>query len=319
MSYQWRLNGTNIAGATSTSLTLSNVQPAQAGNYSLRVTNAFGSTDSSNAVLTVNPAPPCTTAPAGLVSWWRAEGSAADALGVNDGTLQNGAGFGTGEAGRAFDLNGTSQYVDVPSSATLNPTGSISVEAWIYPRLPVKSAAPIIKKAGEASGTQDGYALELSGTTGVRFAVYLSGGRGWTFSSTAALRTNQWSHLVGVFNGTNLSLYLNGAPVGTPTAAAGQIVPSGNHLQIGHDPYISSRYFNGLIDEASVYNAALSAAQVQALFNADGAGKCSDVAPTIIVQPVAQTVLAGSSLTFAATAAGTLPLSYQWLLEWNQY
>jgi len=53
LSYQWNLNGTNIAGATNILLTLTNVQPAQAGNYQVLVTNLFGSVLSSNAVLTV--------------------------------------------------------------------------------------------------------------------------------------------------------------------------------------------------------------------------------------------------------------------------
>jgi len=53
LSYQWNLNGTNIAGATNTSLTLTNVQFSQAGNYTVLVTNAYGSVLSSNAVLTV--------------------------------------------------------------------------------------------------------------------------------------------------------------------------------------------------------------------------------------------------------------------------
>src|ERR1019366_7679769 len=71
LSYQWRFGGANIAGATGTSLTVSNVQSAQAGNYAVQVTNAYGATISSNALLTVNPLPPCAPPPAGLVSWWR--------------------------------------------------------------------------------------------------------------------------------------------------------------------------------------------------------------------------------------------------------
>ncbi|MSU57823.1 MAG: tandem-95 repeat protein, partial [Pedosphaera sp.] len=57
LKYQWRFNGTNLAGATSTSLTLANVSASNAGLYSVRVTNAFGSIISSNAVLTVNTFP----------------------------------------------------------------------------------------------------------------------------------------------------------------------------------------------------------------------------------------------------------------------
>jgi hypothetical protein len=53
LSYQWRLNTTNIAGATNVSLILANVQLTNAGNYSVRVTNSYGSITSSNALLTV--------------------------------------------------------------------------------------------------------------------------------------------------------------------------------------------------------------------------------------------------------------------------
>ncbi|MGA3163555.1 MAG: FG-GAP-like repeat-containing protein, partial [Verrucomicrobiota bacterium] len=56
--YQWQFNGTNILGATNTTLTLTNVQLTQAGNYALQVTNIAGAALSSNAVLTVNPLPP---------------------------------------------------------------------------------------------------------------------------------------------------------------------------------------------------------------------------------------------------------------------
>jgi probable HAF family extracellular repeat protein len=56
LTYQWEFNGTNIAGATASSLTLTNVQAAQAGNYLVVVSNAWGCVSSWNAVLTVVPA-----------------------------------------------------------------------------------------------------------------------------------------------------------------------------------------------------------------------------------------------------------------------
>src|ERR1035437_9364703 len=58
LSYQWRKGGVNVTGATSDSLTLINVQTSQAGNYTVVITNAYGSVTgsvtSSVAVLTVN-------------------------------------------------------------------------------------------------------------------------------------------------------------------------------------------------------------------------------------------------------------------------
>jgi hypothetical protein len=52
-SYQWQFESTNIPGATTDTLTLLNVQPAQAGNYTVVVENLAGAVTSSNAVLSV--------------------------------------------------------------------------------------------------------------------------------------------------------------------------------------------------------------------------------------------------------------------------
>jgi uncharacterized lipoprotein YddW (UPF0748 family) len=62
-AYQWRLNGTSIAGATATSYTRSNAQPGDAGSYSVVVTNLAGSVTSSNVILIVNVPPAITAQP----------------------------------------------------------------------------------------------------------------------------------------------------------------------------------------------------------------------------------------------------------------
>jgi len=60
---QWQFNGTNIDGATTTPLVLINAQLTNNGNYSVTVTNLYGSVTSSNAVLLLTNAPPVVTAP----------------------------------------------------------------------------------------------------------------------------------------------------------------------------------------------------------------------------------------------------------------
>ncbi len=57
-SYQWQFNGADIAGATTNSYTLTNLQTNDAGSYSVTVTNVAGSITSSNAMLTVVPPQP---------------------------------------------------------------------------------------------------------------------------------------------------------------------------------------------------------------------------------------------------------------------
>src|SRR5262249_46752889 len=63
LSYQWRKDGVSLPGATATSLTISNVQPTDAGNYDVLVTNGAGSVTSTPATLTVNSLPAIATPP----------------------------------------------------------------------------------------------------------------------------------------------------------------------------------------------------------------------------------------------------------------
>jgi pectin methylesterase-like acyl-CoA thioesterase len=65
LTYQWQKNGTTIAGAASANLTLTAVTPADAGSYTVIVSNTGGTVTSTAAVLTVNTAPTIATQPVG--------------------------------------------------------------------------------------------------------------------------------------------------------------------------------------------------------------------------------------------------------------
>jgi hypothetical protein len=317
LSYQWQENSTNIPAAinptaTNAMLVLTNLQIAQEGfTYSVVVSNVAGNTNSSNAVLTVLSTGSCFPPPPGLVSWWPGEHSGIDIIGTNNGTLIGGVNFASGEVDEAFNLNGTSQYVDVPNSPSLNPAGSITCEAWVYLRqYPASSTSPVIKKAGEGSVPQDGYSLEIA-AGGANFGVYVNGA--WANNNDSIpVPLNQWTHVAGVYDGTNNFLYVNGQ-LASSVHAPGTISPSGNDLQIGHDPSDATRYFNGLIDEATVYNTALTAAQIQAIYDAGSVGKCK--APLIALQPQSQLGYWGNNVTFSVNVAGSGALSYQWELN----
>ena len=90
-TYQWKKNGVDIAGATSSTLSISDLNASQhEGNYTVVVSNAFGSVTSSVAQIDVNG-----SLTEGLVGWWKfdeTEGNiASDSSGNgNDGTLTNG-------------------------------------------------------------------------------------------------------------------------------------------------------------------------------------------------------------------------------------
>ena len=109
LAYQWRFNGTNLAGATSSSYTRLNAQAIHAGNYSVVVTNGSGSITSAVATLTLTPSVPLqftsiTALPDGAVS-----------LGV------------TGDPGFNVLLQTSTNLVDWSALTNLvNPTGTLS-------------------------------------------------------------------------------------------------------------------------------------------------------------------------------------------------
>ena len=89
-SYQWRLNGVDLSGATSINLTLNNVNALNEGAYSVRVSNSFGNANSADATLTVNDGlvTTYTTQLIGFSSTWRY-----DQAGVDLGTSWREPGF----------------------------------------------------------------------------------------------------------------------------------------------------------------------------------------------------------------------------------
>ena len=127
--YQWSHAGTNLDGATDSSLSLTNVQFSDAGNYAVAITNVYGSTNSQTAVLKVIT---CEPAPPDLAGWWPGGGNAHDIIGTNNGTLQGGASYTSGKVGQAFTFDGSGSYVNIPDSPLLDSfSNSITVELWL--------------------------------------------------------------------------------------------------------------------------------------------------------------------------------------------
>jgi hypothetical protein len=218
----------------------------------------------------------CVATPSGLVSWWRAESNVLDSVGANNGALVNGAGFAPGIVEYAFSFNGVNQIVTVPSSPSLNfgPTSPLTVELWAYRT----GTAPVMHMVGKRL-------LQCTGSLAeINYQLYLntSSGQGLGFSYAASgldMPTNTWTHLAGTFDGTNFCFYMNGVLKAT---AAGTNGPTNSApLEIGGSGTCAT--FDGLLDEVSIYNRALSSNEVAAIFNAGSAGKCSGACTATIV------------------------------------
>lgn len=221
----------------------------------------------------------CIEPPQGVAAWWPADGTADDAVGTNNGVMQNGATFVPGLSDQAFSLDGIDDYVSVADVPELNPTEAITVSVWVNRTAIVGFADPIVKKAGMVGGSQlRGYALEFSSSnpSDVIFWVYIDG-LGWSRNEQAHIPFGEWTHIAGVYDGSNIRLYVNGVLIGTPGLVSGTIGQSTNELNIGRDPANPNRLFRGLIDEVTIYSRALTQAEIQAVVNAGSAGKCKSL------------------------------------------
>ena len=304
LSYQWSFNGTNLDRATNAVLTLSNVQAAQAGTYAVLVTNAFGSMLSSNAVLTVTPAPPCATPPEGLVSWWRGEGNALDAVGNNNGTLAGNTTYAPGVVGRGFVLDGNGDAVQLGNPVSLL-LQNFTIEAWIK-----RASATGVGSGGDAAFFGHGaggsvFGINSSGTLFLGTVDYSV-----VFAGTSITDTN-FHHVAVTKSGTSVVFYTDG--VAYPAPAYATSFSYGTPAAIGARGDNLTGSFLGMIDELSIYNRALTTSEIQSLYVANFTGKCSPGTPPVISsQPLSQTVLAGATVSFSVAASGGSPLSYQW-------
>jgi hypothetical protein len=312
LAYQWQLNGTNIPSATNTLLAITNLQSGQSGNnYSVTVSNPGGSTNSGNALLTVLSPGSCFPPPANLVSWWNAEGSAADVENSNPGTLQGGAGFAPGEVGQAFDFRNGSGYVQVPDSATLAlGANDFTIELWANFTSLSGSQSLIAKDSG--SGQANKWIFWVSNG---QLQLYLGNGssQGAIGTGTFNPALNTWHHLAVTRSGSLFSFYADGVLISTATYSAA-IPAISAPLTIGQSE--GNYFMGGLEDEVALYSRALSASEIQTIFTAGSAGKCGPlVAPVVLVQPQSQTVFTGANVSLSVQASGSPPLAYQWRMN----
>jgi hypothetical protein len=312
--YQWSFNGTNIIAATNSLLQLTNVQFNQSGNYQAAITNNYGSVNSSNAILTVNPPPSCDPAPSGLVAWWPADGNANDIVSTNIGTTIGGISYTNGEVGQAFVFNTTTAAVKAAASPALNvgAGAGFTVEGWINPS--DNSGHPIVEWNTGAGTYGVHFYTGISYTDNLYANIVDTSGAGHLIYTTSAVVTaNVFQHVALTYNKSSgvATLYCNGAVVVQQTI--GSFTP-----QTTYNFYLGSRpqtyVWAGLMDEVTLYNRALTATEIQTIYSAGNSGKCP-LPPTILAQPTNQTVSVGGTATFNVSANGTQPLFYQWSLN----
>jgi hypothetical protein len=231
----------------------------------------------------------CAAPPSGLVSWWPGDGNANDIRDGNNGTLINGATLSTGKVAQAFSLDGADDYVQLSNNAyNPFPATGFTYDFWINPfDTPPGRSRTIISNHHATGNWWNGISL-VNGR--VEF-VLQNAATGQTFywTTSTTLMPNAWHFIAVAYQNqgdqaTDAVIYLNGTPE--------VLVMVGPGYNTGFTPGYSatdplgfavgrlledipSAYFRGLIDEGEFFNRALTQQEIQSIFNAGSAGKCS--------------------------------------------
>ena len=173
----------------------------------------------------------------------------------------------------SMSFDGASDKINCGLANTYNV---LSLSVWVKPNSPVNYAGIFGTRNGLSQTLT--YLLTIDNTNKFRFIIN-DGGNKAILSNDQI--TSSWTHVVGVADGNNIYLYINGVKQ-TATQTYGTIANTNDSLMVGAQFALDTNFtFNGSIDEAAIFNVALTDAEVQSIYNATavvgGVNKTADL------------------------------------------
>jgi hypothetical protein len=212
---------------------------------------------------------PIRTPRSGPVAAWsfdEGEGTTAeDVTGDGHTATIEGAEWVKGKYGDALRFDGESDVVRVPHSPEFDLAEGFTLEAWVRPESAVNQWAPVVDKLGEGkkANEQPWWLYEADQKVNVPFAgIEPSAGRETSIEAneSESLPVDAWSHLAVTWDGSLMSLYIDGRLVRTTPAGPLRVTAAGE-VQIGADTELGD-FLDGRIDEIRIYDRALETGEI---------------------------------------------------------
>ena len=287
-SYQWYKDGValstggDISGATKAKLEVANVSSADVGSYYCMATGAGETLKSRARRLLIED-----------FGQWEFDGDASDSEGTNDATVYGTPSYVTGKSGQAITLDGSGDYLTLPSDVGL--VRNMTISTWVY----WNGGSNWQRIFDFGTGTSQYMFLSpKSGSGTLRFSLKDTV---WDANEqmveTSVLPTGKWVHVAVVLDEGVATLYVDGAAQATQTGITlgpSQFEPTLNY--VGKSQWSSDPLFNGRLDDFRVYNYALSGAEIWTLW-----GESENHAPEFTVDTLTlPSVVAGTSIAGVA-------------------
>ena len=224
-----------------------------------------------------------TTAPdnpdQGLVGYWPLDG--ADVAGTTaydrsgkgyNGTLTNSPTKTIGKVGQALNFNGSNQYVSIPDFGT-STDAAVTISLWAKPSALTSTQVGMYYRGGVVGDME----AVIDNDNKYKFIIDLAqSGNTWYNAVGPPAVAGQWVHFVGVYNRRSSgAIYINGILAGTVALPGYDLAVLSRHSSIGTFNQSTSGAFPGIIDDVRVYSRALSASEIQALYQSGAGDKLS--------------------------------------------
>ena len=202
----------------------------------------------------------------------------------NHGTI-HGAKWVTGKIGGALFFDGVDDYIEIPSSSSLNSIVSqITILAWVktnYTQRGTIVANWYYDKSVDPKVNKRSYVCTVNEDGKPDFGLSGDGKSGTFIKSVESIDRNEWTHLAFVSNGSTMSIYVNGRLTASAEAPS-EIYRSNRNVYIGvwnakepEGPEFNT-FFKGIIDEIKIYRRALSYEEIlQDYMRGTGKGRIS--------------------------------------------
>jgi len=342
MTYQWKKNGVNISGATASSLTLNNISPSDAANYTVDVTGIGGTTTSNAASLTVNSGASIVNQPlnlfrnAGQNALFKVvagPGVTAYSWRKNGTTISNGGKISGASSSELFISNiSSSDAADYSVTMTFGACGNTTSSAA---NLAVMIGQPT--STVKCAGSNASFSVDVaSGSSSIAYqwsknGVAISGATSSSLSLSNVSGSDNGSYSVSITaGGLNINSLSASLSVNAQTVVTGQPVGATKFATQGH-LFVASGNGSGTVSyqwtkdgnaisgatspsyNVSNINAASAGNYALAVTGACGTVTSNNAALTVIsAVPTAQSTCAGSNATFSTTVNSPSTVAYQW-------
>jgi len=173
---------------------------------------------------------------------------------ANHGTLtdaNSNSAAATGQVDGALDFNGDADRIAAPNSASLNPTtDKLTISLWMNPDTDTNNQNGGIAKGDDSNSPRYQLGIDMSADPIITdFRTNTSSGR--VDINAGSISINEWTHLTGTYDGSNMRAYVNGVQVGSDAPQTGDLDSSTSVLMIGARLDLG-RIFPGIIDEVRI-------------------------------------------------------------------